>query len=95
MLKICLVFWNSEPQYAYKLYAYKKNHVIPQLAGEKSSNYFQNLCFIVSIKLSDLIEDSFIKFSNNFLFSTIVNNLMEDSFFKNTKKSLIPFQSFN
>ena len=25
MLKICLVFWKSEPQYAYKRYAYKKN----------------------------------------------------------------------
>ena len=25
MLKICLVFWKSEPQYAYKLHAYKKN----------------------------------------------------------------------
>ena len=25
MLKICLVFWDSEPQYAYKRYAYKKN----------------------------------------------------------------------
>ena len=24
MLKICLVFPDSEPQYAYKLYAYKK-----------------------------------------------------------------------
>ena len=24
MLKICLGFWKSEPQYAYKLYAYKK-----------------------------------------------------------------------
>ena len=24
MLKICLVFWTSEPQYAYKRYAYKK-----------------------------------------------------------------------
>ena len=24
MLKICLVFWKSEPQYAYKLHAYKK-----------------------------------------------------------------------
>ena len=23
MLKICLVFWKSEPQYAYKRYAYK------------------------------------------------------------------------
>ena len=28
MLKICLVFWNSEPQYAYKRYAYIKKHVI-------------------------------------------------------------------
>ena len=24
MLKICLVFWKSEPQYAYKRYAHKK-----------------------------------------------------------------------
>ena len=31
MLKICLVFWKSEPQYAYKLYAYKKKkHVSGQ-----------------------------------------------------------------
>ena len=27
ILKICLAFWKSEPQYAYKRYAYKK-HVI-------------------------------------------------------------------
>ena len=27
MLKICLVFWESEPQYAYKRFAYKK-HVL-------------------------------------------------------------------
>ena len=25
MLKICLVLWESEPQYAYKRYAHKKN----------------------------------------------------------------------
>ena len=25
MLKTCLVFWKSEPQYAYKRYAYNKN----------------------------------------------------------------------
>ena len=30
MLKICLVFWKSEPQYAYKHYAYNKKHVIKQ-----------------------------------------------------------------
>ena len=28
MLKICLAFWKSEPQYAYKRYAYKKNTCI-------------------------------------------------------------------
>ena len=27
MLKICLVFWKSKPQYAYKRYTYKK-HVL-------------------------------------------------------------------
>ena len=27
MLKICLVFWKSEPRYTYQRYAYKKNHV--------------------------------------------------------------------
>ena len=28
MLKICLVFWKSEPQYAYKRYAYEKKMYI-------------------------------------------------------------------
>ena len=27
--QICLVFWGSEPQYAYKRYAYKTKHVLP------------------------------------------------------------------
>ena len=27
MLKMCLVFWKSEPRFAYKHYAYKKEHV--------------------------------------------------------------------
>ena len=31
MLRICLVFWESEPQYAYKRYAYKK-HVCEEVA---------------------------------------------------------------
>ena len=43
MLKICLVFWKSEPQYAYKRYAYKKKHVykaydIPVLLQQTGSN---------------------------------------------------------
>ena len=28
MFKICLVFWKSKPQHAYKLYAYKKKDVL-------------------------------------------------------------------
>ena len=30
MLKICLVFWESEPQYAYKRYAYKRKNMYQQ-----------------------------------------------------------------
>ena len=35
MLKICLVFWKSEPQYTYKRYAYKKTCISgrPQRSG--------------------------------------------------------------
>ena len=28
MLRICLAFWKSEPQYAYKRYAYKRQTCI-------------------------------------------------------------------
>ena len=35
MLRICLVFWESEPQYAYKRYAYKK-HVYDWVFAEES-----------------------------------------------------------
>ena len=31
MLKICLVFWKSEPQYAYKSYAYKRKNMVIRL----------------------------------------------------------------
>ena len=31
MLKTCLAFWKSEPQYAYKRYAYEKNVVQRQI----------------------------------------------------------------
>ena len=30
MLKICLVFWKNETQYAYKRYAYKKTCIVSQ-----------------------------------------------------------------
>ena len=35
MLKICLIFWKSEPQYAYKRYAYEKKHVYDIWFGRK------------------------------------------------------------
>ena len=31
MLKTCLAFWESEPQYAYKRYAYKNVHLLVSL----------------------------------------------------------------
>ena len=44
MLRIRLVFWESEPQYAYKRYAYKKKHVsdrpINQNTIEETLLYF-------------------------------------------------------
>ena len=46
MLKICLVFWESEPQYAYKRYAYKKKHVegwIAALIDTTHLFHFQSL----------------------------------------------------
>ena len=38
MLKICLVFWKSEPQYAYKLHAYKKKHVCVKIYLDVTRN---------------------------------------------------------
>ena len=35
MLKICLVFWESEPQYAYKRYAYKEKTCIAIMPLDK------------------------------------------------------------
>ena len=42
MLKICLVFWKSEPQFAYKHYAYKKHVFIVKREGQrkKVSEYY-------------------------------------------------------
>ena len=50
MLKICLVFWESEPQYAYKRYAYKKNMypltigslLFPLIVGKTASHKANN-----------------------------------------------------
>ena len=36
MLQICLVFWESEPQYAYKRYAYKNKHVMQTIQLQSS-----------------------------------------------------------
>ena len=35
MLKICLVFWKSEPLYAYKRYAYKKTCTCFDLVSDR------------------------------------------------------------
>ena len=43
MLKICLVFSESEPQYAYKLYAYKKKHVFVDVNRIHISSFAQHL----------------------------------------------------
>ena len=48
MLRICLTFWKSEPQCAYKRYAYKKHvPVFGEFWGVKSNKegdrYFQNI----------------------------------------------------
>ena len=39
MLKICLVFWESEPQYAYKRYAYKKKCIHGSSGGRKIDRF--------------------------------------------------------
>ena len=46
MLKICLVFWESEPQYAYKRYAYKKQtctHCLPTLHSIAATGVMSSL----------------------------------------------------
>ena len=40
MLRLCLVFWKSEPQYAYKRYAYKKNNMYILLFSMMVNAYF-------------------------------------------------------
>ena len=42
MLKICLAFRKSEPQYAYKRYAYKKN-MYREKTGESLGFFVRNL----------------------------------------------------
>ena len=44
MLKICLVFWESEPQYAYKRYAYKKHVYEDKLQPQISALLIRHLC---------------------------------------------------
>ena len=51
MLKICLVFWESEPLYAYKRYAYKKTCIVsvfslfmhPRAKLDRSNKVVQSL----------------------------------------------------
>ena len=49
MLKICLVFWESEPRYAYKYYAYKKTCIIfaSLLPFGIKSNFKSSITFLI------------------------------------------------
>ena len=68
VLKICLIFWESEPQYAYKRYAYiKKKHVVRALSlllivNEVTSPsgiifflvcILPGLCYFAKLKITD------------------------------------------
>ena len=44
MFKICLVFWKSDPQYAYKRYVYKKKTCTPP----KKYEGLNSLCHMVN-----------------------------------------------
>ena len=48
MLKICLVFWESEPQYAYKLHAYKKKTCNQENTGI-SQTCSSNSCTVTEV----------------------------------------------
>ena len=41
MLRLCLVFWKSEPHYAYKRYAYKRKNMYARMYI-KVGVYFQS-----------------------------------------------------
>ena len=46
MLKICLVFWESEPQYTYKRYAYKKICIAFDDVAFSRIGIFTHLCYL-------------------------------------------------
>ena len=58
MLKICLVFWKSEPQYAYKRYAYKKTCTFDVVSIKVNVHRifltdYKIFCYFSVISLSD------------------------------------------
>ena len=48
VLKICLVFWKSEPQYAYKRYAYKKTSTIDVMFSSPCTSVHEGTSFVPS-----------------------------------------------
>ena len=53
MLKICLVFWKSEPQYAYKCYAYKKNMYYDWVLLDPSAKFWETTNVAIIFYLED------------------------------------------
>ena len=51
MLNVCLAFWKSEPQYAYRRYAYKKNMQFMKFRMIYSWNAVIAMIFIISLKI--------------------------------------------
>ena len=56
MLKICLAFWKSKPQYAYKRYIYKKNMYIKLTEFRHMQDLLVGLCrtILFSAKIDSL-----------------------------------------
>ena len=75
MLRICLVFWESEPQYAYKCYAYKKNMYTSVFSSQVPNNQ------------KDEIRSSFKISSILLLIMYLLNNNSNRYFMKSAKNN--------
>ena len=79
MLKICLVFWKYEPQYAYKCYAYKKIFTSSQTA--LVFLLLRALSYVVVAKrlIVGCVSDLYIEYDmKEALFGNIVERFLEN-----------------